>query len=140
MAELTDKLIKFLLLGLFFLAIGSFAVLIGKPYGYSSAYMLTDQVSTIGIEQTLNDTNEQSTEWKEAFESSNPLFQVVGVAVESLFTIGKNMGTAIFGIFNIYLITMTNLIGFPPIVIATLTTILIVGLIVAIYLFFKEGR
>lgn len=140
MASLPEYLEKTLLIGLFLICMVSFGTVIGSNYGKTQTDIVSDQITTSGIESSINDTNELAIQWKLAFQSSNPLWTVGVVAVESLFTIGKVMANTLFSIIGLYFSIISNVLGIPPIVTAVLSTIITVWLIVAVYQFFKGGN
>lgn len=133
MAEINDWLVKCILIGVFIIAIVTGGVMLGQPYGRSANDMTGNAINLTRIEVSINQTNVQASAWKTAFESDSPLISIGLLAVQSIWTTCLSMGNVILSMIDLYLFSISNILGIPPFVIGAITTIIIITLIFMIY-------
>jgi len=136
--ELNDYVTKALLIGVFIICLISFAVGLGANYSKTSTDMVGTTINLNPIETSINQTNTMATSWKAAFESDSPLISLGILAIRSFVNTGKAMINVVLTLINLYLFTISNILGIPAIVTGTITTIFIMGLIAAAYAWVKS--
>lgn len=131
---------NFLLAGLFLIAMISFAVIIAGNYGHSEELVKSDKIDFSALEEQINQTNTDAERWAESFKSDNPLLGFGSLVLYSIWGIGKLMWGAVVTILHIYLVGLGDVIGISPIVIGSITAIVIVGLIFYLWRAIKSGE
>ena len=138
MAEFKDYLINMLIVCVFIFSIFMFGTSIGQQYGVNDL-VETDKIDTAGIQNQIEDTNEQAKNWESSFRSDNPLVSFGELVFGSLWGIMKLIGETMFNMWNFIIQALSNVLGIPPFLTGTLTTILIVSLIFAAWRSIKQG-
>ena len=135
---LNDYVTKALLTGVFIICLISFAVSLGTNYSKTSSDMVGTTINIRTIESSINNTNTMAGAWKTAFESDSPLISLGILAVRSLWTTGIAMINVVLTLINLYLFTISNILGIPAVVSGVITTIFIMGLIAMAYSWVKS--
>lgn len=138
MAELHEWVIKSLLIGVFIICMVTFGVNLGAGYGKTATEMSGNAVDLSRIEASINSTNTQATAWKTAFESDSPLISVGLLAIQSIWTTGISMMNVVLSMLDLYMFSISNILGVPPLVTGAITSILIISLIFAVYKWVKS--
>lgn len=135
-----DYQVNFLLTGLFLFAIISFAVGISGNYGHSEDFVKDEKIDFTDIQTQVESTNEQAESWEKSFRSDNLFVALGSIVLFSVWGIIKLMWVTTIGMYNVIIQGATNVLGIPAMVTATITTILIVGLIFSAWRFIKAGE
>ena len=130
---LNDYVTKALLIGVFIICLISFAIELGSNYSKTSSDMVGTTINIRTIESSINNTNTMARAWKTAFESDSPLISLGILAVRSLWNTGIAMINVVLTLINLYLFTISNVLGIPTVVTGVITTIFIMGLIAMTY-------
>ena len=135
--ETKDWIVSSMFVGLFIIAIMSFGIGIGHNYNKTATEMTGDQIDLTRIESSLNDTTAKTSAWKTAFESDSPFLTIGYLAIQSIWSIFTSMLNVILSLIDLYITSVSNILGVPPIVISVFTGAIIITLIVLI---FKEVK
>ena len=138
MATLPDWAIKSILIGVFIICLVTFGTSIGANYGKTAKEMSGDAVDLSRIEASINSTNTQALAWKSAFESDSPLIAVGLLAIQSIWTTALSMFNVVLSMLDLYMFSISNILGVPPLVIGAITSILIISLLATAYAWVKS--
>ena len=129
-----------LIAGLFLVAIISFATIIAQEQGYTEDLVKSDKINFTGLEQQVTQTSEDANRWGDSFQSDNPLLDFGALILFSIWGIGKLMWGSTMIILNLYLNGLSNVIGISPVVVGSITAIVIISLIFYFWRVIKAGE
>ena len=129
-----------LIAGLFLVAIISFAVIIAEEQGYTEDLVKSDKINFTGLEQQVTKTSEDANRWSDSFQSDNPLLDFGALILFSIWGIGKLMWGSVMIILNLYLNGLSGVIGVSPVVIGSITAVVIISLIFYFWRVIKAGE
>lgn len=135
-----DYIVFFLLSGLFIVALYSFGSGIAMNYGQDSNIIDDEQINFTQLEIELNQTRSRAETWQNKFTSDNFFVAFGSIILFSLWGIFQLIWSVINTIMTIYLGGLHNVLGIPPLVTGSITAILIIGLIFAIWKSIKTGE
>ncbi|MEX0596940.1 MAG: hypothetical protein WD512_10610 [Candidatus Paceibacterota bacterium] len=139
MDKFKDWIVNLLFIGLFFFAIISFAVGLGNNYGKTNM-VENDNVDITSIQTEIESINEQAEGWEKVFTSDNPFIQFGGLIIFSIWGIATLIWSVGFGLFNLIIQSISNILQIPPIVTSIILTIAIVTLIMLAWRLIKVGE
>ena len=133
-------LIIFLLGALFFVSIMNFGIGIAESYGHDSSLVDDGRMNLTGVQQQLNQTSQDSNDWIEAITSDN-IFESGGALILfSVWGVGKLIAAAIIGLFTVLIGSFVNVLGIDPLVVGTVSGLVMIGIIFAIWRLIKQGE
>lgn len=135
-----DYPIAMLVIALVIILVFAFAVSFVNQYGFSSNIISTGQINFTGLEQQLNRTSTEATNWQTAFTSDNPLISVAGLILFSIWGIFKSVWNAMTLILQILVNGVVSILGIPPIVVGVIFAIFIIIIIFAGWKLIKIGE
>ena len=135
-----DFPMNMMLIGLFFIAIVSFAIGMAHNYGKPADIIVGDYIDTTKIEQQLNATAEDAAEWSDALKSDNLFIIIETLVLKSIWGIGKGIITAVSVFLTLYFDLIQSVLGIPPLVTGTLTAVIVISLIFAAWKMMKQGE
>lgn len=137
--DFKSYIIYFLLAGLFVIALYSFAT--GIAENYNQNFTVDDsRLDLRGLEEQIETTGSQASVWESRFTSDNFFVSLGSIVLFSLWGIFKLIWSSINAFTTIFLQGMNNVLGVPPLVTGTLTAMLIIGMIFAIWRSIKTGE
>ena len=132
-------IIIFLVAALFITAMYNFSSGINANYN-KTLNVTNKQIDIENLQSNINDVGDDAQKWQNATLTSGiPVISQV-LFLPSLWTSAKNMWTAMFNFYGIFTDAAYDLIGIPAVAITTMTIILIIGLIFALYKTLKQGE
>lgn len=132
--------INFLLAGLFLIAMISFAVIIVSNYDNPEDLVKSDMIDFSAMEDILNETTHDADSWGESFKSDNPLLDFGALILFSIWGLGKLMWGSVVTILEIYTVGLSNVIGVSPVVVGSLTAVVVISLIFYFWRVIKQGE
>lgn len=138
MANLHDWVGKSILIGVFIICLVTFGVMIGSNYDKTSSEMVGNAIDLTRIESAINQTNTDAYAWKEALKGDTPFLSFGAMALLSLWNTALGMLNVILTMMDLYLFSIANILGVPPLVTGAITTILIISIIWMIFQWVKN--
>lgn len=135
--EFKDYISNFMLAGLFLLCLVLFFVGIGAYHGNNN--MVGDYYNTTKLNHTLTETANEAQTWKDSFVNDNPVIAVGGFIVFGFWAILTNIITSTITFISLIFDSLVLMLNIPPIVMGTLTALVIIGLIFAGWKVLKQG-
>jgi|TARA_Y100000310_G_scaffold59002_1_gene54318 hypothetical protein len=135
-----DYIVYLLLAGLFIVAIYSFASGVAVNYDQDSNLVDDEQINLTQLESELNATRTSAEGWQDKFTSDNFFVALGSIVLFSLWGIFQLMWSVVSTLTTIYIGGLNNVLGVPPLVTGTVTSILIIGLIFAVWKSIKTGE
>lgn len=133
-------IIIFLIAGLFLVALYSFATGIMANYNKDTALIDSDVIDLTELEQQVNDTGRQAQAWERSFTSDNLFVSLGSIVLFSIWGIFKLMWSSVNALTSIYFEGAHNVLGLDPLVTGTLTALLIISMIFAVWRVIKTGE
>lgn len=130
----------FLLTGLFFTAIISWEGDLAEEYDQTSKLNNDVRLKSSDISSELNETSEEANKWIESFSNDNIFVAAGEIVLFSTWGIFKLVGNSTISFFKLIFGVAVNVLGIDPLVIGVLSSLLIIGLIFAIWRVFKMGE
>lgn len=136
---LKNYIIYLLLAGLFILALYSFSNTITARYD-KSVEVDDNLVNFTGLEETLNNSDEQAEAWQEQVtEDRNFVWQGV-ILLKSIGQVAKGMIASIAVVIDIVFGAVYKVLGIPKIVTGVILAVLFITLLFAFYRVIKTGE
>jgi len=135
-----DYIISFLLAGLFIVALYSFATGIALNYNQDPNIIDDEQINLTKLESQINETRSSAETWQDKFTSDNFFVSLGSIILFSLWGIFQLIWTVVNNLSSIYFGAMNNVLGIPPLVTGTISSIMIIGLIFAVWKSIKTGE
>ena len=134
-------IIIFLVAALFITAMYNFSSELNSQPAYNKTLSVSNkQIHIENLQKNINDVGDDAQKWQNATLTSGiPVISQV-LFIKSLWTSAKSMWTAMFNFYGIFTDAAYDLIGIPAVAITTMTIILIIGLIFALYKTLKQGE
>lgn len=140
MSDLKEFGINFLVIGLFLVALVSFAVGIASNYGKDESYMVDEKLGYSNILGNLSSTSQQAKSWESVFTGEN-IFESAGeLVLKSIWGVMTLLWGAGFGLFNVLVQGAYNLLGVPILVTSVLMAIIIISLIFSAWSVIRKGE
>lgn len=139
-ASFKDYPINFLIIGLVIVCMFTFAGLIAVKYDKPASIMDTGYIDISRVQAQMNQTTGDAEAWGNAFRSDNPFVSFGSLILFSIWGVLKLMWTAVMSFLVIYLDIVSGLLHIPPMVVATITAILIISMIAMGWRMIKQGQ
>lgn len=93
-----------------------------------------------GLQTNLSSFGSTSQSQRGVFESETPTDSFGSLIIFSIVSSGKIFTSMLFGVFNLLILLPSSLLGLSPIIVSTLSAILIVSIIFALWRVYKVGE
>ncbi len=132
--------IIFILSSLFMLSMYQFGLGVASEYGHDESLIDDPRIDMAGLENQLDNASSEANARFEAFSRDN-LFVTLGeIVLFSIWGIWKLTTGSIVAIYKILTSGMVNVLGFDPVVMGTISAILLMALIFAGWRLIKQGE
>ena len=138
--SLKHYIVTFILASLFIISITSFMTTTRENYNLDPDVIDDSQIDLTNLQDKVNQTSADAENWQEAFTSDNFFVSLGSIVLFSIWGIFKLMWTSITAFAGIYLDGMYNVFGIDPMITGSLTALLIIGLIFAVWRAVKTGE
>jgi len=138
--SLKHYIVTFILASLFIISITSFMTTTRENYNLDPDVIDDSQIDLTNLQDKVNKTSSDAENWQEAFTSDNFFVSLGSIVLFSIWGIFKLMWTSITSFAGIYLDGMYNVFGIDPMITGSLTALLIIGLIFAVWRAVKTGE
>ena len=132
--------IKFLLAGLFLVAMLAFGIGIAHNYGQDDTLIKSDKIDFTHLEQQINSTSTDAKSWGDAFRSDNFFIALGNVVLFSVWGVAKLVWTAIITVFTLIIDGSSAVLGIPSMVTGVLLACLIIAVLFSAYKMIKTGE
>ncbi len=140
-ASFRETFVIFALIGVFVFASISFIVKTQTDNSVTRT-ILEDGIinrTYVDLESNLNSTREQVQTQKDSFESENPERGFGSLIIFSIVGVGKTFAGMTLGVYNIFIVLPSEVLGIPRIVVGVFTAILVVSLILLVWRVYRSG-
>ena len=140
-ASFRELFITFALIGIFVFASISFIVTTQTDNEVENTILENEDINRtyVDLESNLNSTRSQVQTQKDSFESENPERGFGSLIIFSIVGVGKTFAGITLGVYNIFIVLPSAVLGIPRIVVGILTAILVVSLILLIWRVYRAG-
>lgn len=133
-------IIVFLVAGLFLVAIYSFATGVMTNYDKDTSLIEPDTIDLTQLEEQIGETGSQAQAWEKSFTSDNLFVSLGSIVLFSIWGIFKLMWSSVNALSSIYFEGAYNVLGLDPLITGTLTALLIISMIFAVWRVIKTGE
>jgi len=140
MENFSKYAINFILIGLFTVALFSWAFNVANDYDMDESIMKSDKFDYDSVEEQIEGTSEDAQAWSDKFTSDNPLLSSGSLVLFAIWGVTKLVWTSVTSIFNLLFGGISNVLGIPVVVTGVLSSILIILLIFSAWRLIKAGE
>ena len=140
-ASFRETFITFALIGIFVLASISFIVKTQTDNEVTNTILENDVINStyVDLETNLNSSRGVVQKQKDSFESENPERGFGSLIIFSIVGVGKTFAGMTLGVYNIFIVLPSEVLGIPRIVVGVFTAILVVSLILLVWRVYRSG-
>lgn len=137
--DFKSYIVVVLLAGLFLVALYTFAT--QTATNYDQNFTVDDsKIDLTQLREQINETSADAQNWERSFTSDNLFVSLGSIVLFSVWGIFKLMWSSINSLTTIYFEGMHNVLGIDPMVTGTISAILIIGMIFAVWRAIKTGE
>ena len=133
-------LTSLILASLFIISLYAFSTKTAENYGQDTDLVDDNMLDLTSLEAKVDNASSHAEGWQDRVTSDNPFVAVTSIILFSTWGVFKLMWTSTSGIVGIYFNGMYNILGIDPMVTGTISALLIIGLIFAIWKVVKTGE
>ncbi len=137
-----ETFVIFALIGLFVYASISFIVVTQRANNVDLTILENEAINRTftRLETNLSEFRTQTQGQKETFESEIPERGFGSLLIFSIVSIGQKFTGMIVGVYNIFIVLPSAVLGIPKIVMSVLSAILLVTLVLLVWSVYRTGR
>lgn len=139
-AGIKEIMTIFLLGALFFVCIMNFGIGIAERYGHDESLVNDERMNLTGVQAQLESNSEKTNEWINQL-TSDSIFESGGALILfSIWGIVQAVNTAIIGLYTVIIGSLVNVLGLDPLVVGTISGLVLIGIVFAIWRLIKQGE